>query len=565
MIEYEPGSPAWRLIFKWDGSVLPSAFLVAIPSSVASLLLVAYGEHTANLRRYIGIPMEESSILWTALTALLFSLIGYRTTQALTRFWEGTTLLHAMRGEWFDSASCLATFSFVALKEKPSEVMQFRQTLLRLMSLCHGSALDEIRCMENENYEVLDIQGLDETTLSILKDCKKHGFNRVEVILHMIQMLVINAQANHIIVVPPPILSRVYQTLSRGFVHLLSAKKIRDTRYPFPYAQLIAFMLSLMAILTPLVMSTLFKGSTWCAIVTFVPILTLYALNYTAEQLEMPYGDDPNDLPLSHFQQEMNSSLLMLIHPISDHVAHTVPEANVDYVALRNSLATARPALRYSESGLAKRNSIFSQPLGVASPDLRYSESSVAKRNSIFSQLSTQPLETIFGDSEEFLEDPLEESGEDIAGASLPSAFPESASGDQTTAPESQQLQPLRSNLPPGSSSPQADPGAGEGMPRRSDAEMGSVWGRAGETWQRADEPPPLLPRPMRLKSRMDTAASGKVAAEPSTSTANHVEKEDWGGELKPLRIHAVNRMSVPHSRWNQYVGRACNPKGSKQ
>ena len=35
--------------------------------------------------------------------------------------------------------------------------------------------------------------------------------------------------------VAPPILSRVYQTLSRGFVNFLNAKKIADTRFPFPH------------------------------------------------------------------------------------------------------------------------------------------------------------------------------------------------------------------------------------------------------------------------------------------------------------------------------------------
>ena len=43
-----------------------------------------------------------------------------------------------------------------------------------------------------------------------------------------------------VLAIPPPILSRVYQTLSRGFVNLLNAKKIADTRFPFPYAQTIA-------------------------------------------------------------------------------------------------------------------------------------------------------------------------------------------------------------------------------------------------------------------------------------------------------------------------------------
>jgi hypothetical protein len=52
------------------------------------------------------------------------------------------------------------------------------------------------------------------------------GANRVEVILHMTQALITKAQEDGVICVPAPIVSRVYQTLSRGFVNLLNAKKI---------------------------------------------------------------------------------------------------------------------------------------------------------------------------------------------------------------------------------------------------------------------------------------------------------------------------------------------------
>merc|ERR1719410_994534 len=214
------------------------------------------------------------------------------------------------------------------------------------MSLCHGSALDELKEEETESYEVLDIKGLDETTMKILTQCKMNKFNRVEVLLHMIQVLVINAQAKGIIDVPPPILSRVYQTLSRGFVNLLDAKKIKDTRFPFPYAQAIAVLLLLFSVITPIVLSTMVPYVTLSAVSTFVPVFGLLCLNYTAEELEMPFGEDSNDLPLDHFQEEMNSSLLMLIHECSDHVAKTRDNALRDFESLSASLHDARNSIK---------------------------------------------------------------------------------------------------------------------------------------------------------------------------------------------------------------------------
>merc|ERR1719395_338200 len=100
------------------------------------------------------------------------------------------------------------------------------------------------------------MMGLDEGTLCHVTEChNKYGFNKVEVMLHLLQSLIVSAHDDGVLKVPPPILSRVFQTISRGFVNLLNAKKITDTRFPFPFSQLIAFLLLSHVFLTPLVIS----------------------------------------------------------------------------------------------------------------------------------------------------------------------------------------------------------------------------------------------------------------------------------------------------------------------
>lgn len=345
MIDYSTGDYAWRLACRCRGSVIPRAILLALPAAIFSVVLLVLDEQLAEVREWLGISAPKATLLWAAVTAPLFTMISFRTSEAMRRFWEGTGLLHAMRGEWFDSASCLMTFTMPAKKSKPELVSEFRHTLLRLMSLCHGSALDELKNTETEDYEVIDTRGLDEDTINILRQCKQLNFNRVEVLLHMIQVLVIDAQQAGVICVPPPILSRVYQTLSRGFVNLLNAKKIKDTRFPFPYAQLSALMLIVVVFFTPVAMSAMLPQKGWCAMATFFPVFGLFCLNYTAEELEMPFGEDPNDLPLCLFQEEMNSSLLMLVHDSSDHVARTRKSAIKGFTGLMMSLHDTRNSL----------------------------------------------------------------------------------------------------------------------------------------------------------------------------------------------------------------------------
>jgi len=381
MIEYDTELPLWRLLFRCHGSVVARSVVFAGPSAIVSLLLTLFAEvpFVAMAREMIGIDAAKTTVIWTAASVPLFALLTFRTSQAWGRFWEGTGLLHAMRGEWFDSASCLATFSLPAKNSKPDDVSNFRHTLLRLMSLCHGSALDELKVNESEDYEVIDIRGLDDETVRILTQCKMLNFNRVEVLLHMIQVLVINAQEEGVISIPAPILSRVYQTLSRGFVNLLNAKKIKDTRFPFPYAQVIALMLLALAVVTPFVMSVLLPHRFWCTIATFGPVFAALCMNYIAGELEMPFGEDCNDLPLIKFQEEMNSSLLMLIHDFSDHVPKIAQDrAHRDFALLKESLTDTRNSMTSIENhnvrgGSRTRCSMFVATLNDVEADSQLS------------------------------------------------------------------------------------------------------------------------------------------------------------------------------------------------
>eukprot|EP00929_Paragymnodinium_shiwhaense_P041236 TRINITY_DN2142_c0_g1_i2.p1 TRINITY_DN2142_c0_g1~~TRINITY_DN2142_c0_g1_i2.p1 ORF type:complete len:569 (-),score=111.11 TRINITY_DN2142_c0_g1_i2:509-2215(-) len=318
MIEYDED---WiiSLIPKTKGSVFNRALLFAIPASITAFCLVAIDDVFPGLRDEAGLPELKSSQLWTASYAILGILLGFRTNRAMARFWEGTGLLHQMRGEWFDSVSCCVTFSRAGQEKKWVNVRNFRHTIVRLMSLCHGSALEEIAGDKGDCISTIDSFGLDNATLNHLKICnEEHHFNRVEVLLHLIQTLITQGLRDEILVIPPPILSRVYQTLSRGFVNLLNAKKIADTRFPFPFAQLIALLLMIHLVSTPILISALTPSKFWAPFFTFLPIFGMFSLNFVGIELENPFGDDDNDLPLDHFQTEMNTCLLMLLHDNAD-------------------------------------------------------------------------------------------------------------------------------------------------------------------------------------------------------------------------------------------------------
>eukprot|EP00437_Effrenium_voratum_P006546 CAMPEP_0181432914 /NCGR_PEP_ID=MMETSP1110-20121109/19017_1 /TAXON_ID=174948 /ORGANISM="Symbiodinium sp., Strain CCMP421" /LENGTH=361 /DNA_ID=CAMNT_0023556341 /DNA_START=89 /DNA_END=1174 /DNA_ORIENTATION=- len=212
------------------------------------------------------------------------------------------------------------------------------------MSLCHGSALEEISGDVVE-LAVIDVMGLDSQTLNHLWECSEvHKFNRVEVCLHLLQTLITKALDDGILKIPPPILSRVYQTISRGFVNLLNTKKITDTKFPYPFAQIIAVFLLVHILLTPALISASVPHRFLAPVFTFLAVFGMFSLNFISMELENPFGLDANDLPLEHFQQEMNDCLLMLLHPNTDLVAEMDPSGKLDFKVLYDEIHPSDPS-----------------------------------------------------------------------------------------------------------------------------------------------------------------------------------------------------------------------------
>merc|ERR1719284_685676 len=114
----------------------------------------------------------------------------------------------------------------------------------------------------------------------LYETCPDLEINRVEVIIHWIQVLITN---NPVLDAPPPILSRAYQTLSRGMVHLNNARKLADVPFPFPLSQMQVVMLLIQCVSTPIVMGSFHEHYATCVICTILPLTGMWGLTFVAE------------------------------------------------------------------------------------------------------------------------------------------------------------------------------------------------------------------------------------------------------------------------------------------
>lgn len=358
MIIYESGCNGFlSKMIQVRGSVFPKAGLVAVPCAIltAMIRMLIDEGYISSLENEDSILKE--SALWGGFSALVGFLIVFRTSQAHNRFWDGCTAVHTMRAEWFDAASALVAFSRHSVADG-GMVAEFNHKVIRLFSMMHAVALGHIQDTKDGktpppvssltsdgsltvdlsnpsmmiNFELLDAESFDERTLMKVMTSD----SRPELIFTWIEMTIVDALSTGVMSIPPPILSRVFQELANGMVALYDAKRLADTPFPFPYAQTCDCLLVIHWIVSPFVHSQWVTYPWWAAVFSFAQVFIFWALNFIAVEIEMPFGNDSNDIDCDSMQEEMNHNLRLLARIEEDGLPSLVGDARTWYENLVN-------------------------------------------------------------------------------------------------------------------------------------------------------------------------------------------------------------------------------------
>jgi len=295
----------WGIGFLWTlrASPFPRAFVLALPNAVITYFL-------ADIFQPNHEPEQEKLAfsLWAGFTSVLGFLLFFRSNTAYSRWWEGGTLLQQVRGEWFNAYSSLIAFC-TPDTAKQDAVEEFQHMLGRLMSLLFCSALQQVTPnTRGRSFEIIEVRGIDRQSLNFLSS----SGDAVEVIIQWIQRSTVLGMGSGVLHVPPPVLSRVFQELSRGIVNLQNARKIAEFPFPFPLAQTSVVLLLIHWCVTPIITGLMLEKYI-AAATSFVLVFFFWCVNFIALSLEMPYGEQENDLPLDQMQSDWNKSLKTLL------------------------------------------------------------------------------------------------------------------------------------------------------------------------------------------------------------------------------------------------------------
>lgn len=296
------------VIWGLRASVFPRALALAVPNAILAFILGMFSSPSEREKELAASTLSIGAFF----TSVLFWVLYFRSTVAYNRWWEGGTLLQQTRGEWFNAYSSLIAFTSPD-PQREAEVEAYQHMLARLMSLLFCSALQQVSPNRKRPFEIIDSTGIDPRHLQFLDKSN----DRVEVILQWVQRSTILNMGSGVLPIPPPVMSRAFQEISRGIVNLQNARKIADFPFPFPYAQTSLVMLLIHWVMCPIITSMLLNSYV-AAGTCFVVVFFVWCTNFIAQELESPFGTDDNDLPMDVMQADWNKSLATLLHEMAN-------------------------------------------------------------------------------------------------------------------------------------------------------------------------------------------------------------------------------------------------------
>lgn len=121
--------------------------------------------------------------------------------------------------------------------------------------------------------------------------------------------------------IPPPVISRVFQQLSNGMQAFHQALMVVIVPFPFPFAQMLSYLLLGFMIMSPFLVLQLTRSVIFSPILTFIGVFGYFGTDSIAKEIENPLGEDANDLPVLRLHTDYNNRIRELLLPLP-HLGH---------------------------------------------------------------------------------------------------------------------------------------------------------------------------------------------------------------------------------------------------
>jgi len=230
--------------------------------------------------------------------------------------------MQQLNGCFYDALSSVIAFTKMSKASEP-EVAEFRRNMVchfsLLTALCYHTLVVAEAAPDSEefskaamDFHVLGMRYFGETQIEALKSAPC----RPSLVFHWIQSSMVEA-IPQVLNVPPPILGRAFNGLADGLIKFEDSTKVAFIPLPAQYTQVTLCLMSVHWIFAPLTACSFSGNPLMVCGLTFVFVFTFWLLFMLAEDMENPFGDDADDVPLVDHQRHINSRFRMLLTDFS--------------------------------------------------------------------------------------------------------------------------------------------------------------------------------------------------------------------------------------------------------
>ncbi len=281
----------FRMIFAWRGSVLPKIMPRLLV--ILALGLVAVPVHQLLLSKLaLDLNIQPFTLVGIALAIFL----GFRNTVSYDRYWEARKLW----GQLLNVSRSLGRQALSAT-QWPSDGVEARRYLLALAAFAY--ALKHQLRRSDPAEELKDLLPA-ETLQQVLAT----RFRPVTILLSLGRQLGLARREGQV--------SEAMALAMEGNLNQLSevvggCERIQNTPIPMPYAVLLHRTVYVYCMLLPFGLAAAIGWLTplFAVFISY----TFIALDAIADEIEEPFGTDPNDLPLNTLTLITHASLLEML------------------------------------------------------------------------------------------------------------------------------------------------------------------------------------------------------------------------------------------------------------
>ena len=311
MIQYGQGEglfDAFYSVFLVQlGSAVFSAHVLC-HAVVATCITVAIDWHVSS--EVLNRVLDHPSVYFSGFSSCLGFLLVYRANLAYQRYWEARGQIETMASKLRQVGIQSCTF----VQTNDDAARSWKSCQLRRLALYHALALMELRHARLNLQKLRDEGLVTDAEVAVLSGA---GARCDLTMAWLVDMWVVRANSPDGVHVAPPVLTRAFHLLADVALARDHLHKIRDTPFPFPFAQACSLLLLFWCFTLPIVVAGYVNSLFFGPSISFLGVLSLFSINSVSSSLERPFQDSANDLPLEYFVDEFTDLMSEMMSWVS--------------------------------------------------------------------------------------------------------------------------------------------------------------------------------------------------------------------------------------------------------